>query len=230
MAKKENFVIQEIAVKESVPKQKKSKLSLKLSKKAKLIVSLSAAVLLLVCIACVIIFSSSGETSFSIKTSLKEVFDISEFSTAEYTYNSIAKVKIDPKGDETEKNIKFYVSYEGTVKAGFDFKKIDIIETDAKTIIVIPKIEIHCAEPSNFDFIFVKDKYDNETSSMKEALQVCKEDLKNKAEQNKTLQTTAIESAVETVTALTKPFEKHLEEGKTFEIVYIDDYKPEVTK
>ena len=206
------------------------KKSFSFPKKTKLILSLVASAVVLITVTCIVIFAPSGKTSFSIETSLKEVFDISEFSTVEYTYNSIAKIKIDPKGSDDEKNIKFYVSYKGVVKAGFDFKDIKIEETETKTYIIIPEIELQCADPSGFDFIFTKEKYNNEETTMKEALKGCKEDLVNKAKNNKSLKALAVESAIETVTALTKPFEKHLEEGKSFEIVYVDNYKPEVTK
>ena len=61
-----------------------------------------------------------------------------------------------------------------------------------------------------------------------EAKEACHKDLKEKANVNQTLLDTAIESAVDTVTALTKPFERYLGEEKTFEIVYAGNYVTEV--
>ena len=208
--------------------KKKSPLeSLKsLSKNAK-IALLSGIGALIVAIICIIIFSPSGETTFSIKTSLKEVLESSEMSTSAYTYNSIAKVLIDPGKPADDKNIKYQVAYEGTVKSGFDFKKLEIVETDEGIIIIIPKIEIQSANvETDLEFIFTKEKYDTETTYA-EALKACEDDLENKAKTNKTLQNTAIESAVETLEAITKPFETQLEEGQTIQVVYIDNYKPE---
>ena len=53
-------------------------------------------------------------------SSLEKVLEIDELSTAEYTYNAVAK-----KHSQDGKEIKYYVAYEGKVTAGVDFEKID---------------------------------------------------------------------------------------------------------
>lgn len=198
----------------------------KCSKKTKIIL-IALASIFLVAIIYIIIFSPSGKTSYSVKSSLREVLETSELSTAEYTYNSIAKVKIDAEKPEDEDNIKYLVAYKGTVKSGVDFKKIDIVEKENSVIVVVPKIEIlSVSVDTDLDYIFSKKKYDTE-KTYAEAYNACCEDLEIKAKNNKTLYNTAIESAVETVTAITKPFKQKLDGDTTIQVVYIDNYDSE---
>ena len=209
-------------------KEKQSLLE-KLMKSSKLTkgILIGVAVLVVAGIILAIIFSPSGETTFDIETSLKEVLESSDLSTAEYTYNSIAKVKIDENGDDSEENIKYHISYKGTVKSGFDFSKLDSIKEDNKITIVIPEIEIQSVEiETEMDYIFTNKKYDTE-NTYAEAYTICSDDLELKAKNNKTLRNTAVESAIETITALTKPFESQFEDGMVIEVVYVDDINKE---
>lgn len=196
------------------------------SKKTKMILTLAVS-LLLIGVICLIIFAPSGNTTISVKTSLKEVFESSELSTSEYTYNSIVAVPVDATKPVEEDNLKCQVAYKGTAKYGFDFKKIDIVEKENTLMVIIPKIEIKDIKvDENLDYIFTKKKFDKE-NTYAELINACRKDLEDKTKNNKTLYNTAIESATETVAAIIKPFEKQLEEGKTFNIVYIDDYEKE---
>ena len=197
------------------------------SKKVK--ISLMAVVaLLLVGIICIIIFAPSGKTNISIETSLKEVFETSKLSTAEYTYNSIVAVPIDSSKPAEEENLKCQVAYKGTVKSGFDFKQINIVEKENALYVIVPKISIQSVDvKTDLEYIFIKKKYDTE-NTYAELLNICRDDLEYKAKNNKTFYETAVDSAVETVTAITKPFEKQLEDGMTIQVVYIDNYEKEV--
>ena len=209
-------------------KEKQSLLE-KLMKSSKLTkgILIGVAVLVVAGIILAIIFSPSGETTFDIETSLKEVLESSDLSTAEYTYNSIAKVKIDENGDDSEEYFKYHISYKGTVKSGFDFSKLDSIKEDNKITIVIPEIEIQSVEiETEMDYIFTNKKYDTE-NTYAEAYTICSDDLELKAKNNKTLRNTAVESAIETITALTKPFESQFEDGMVIEVVYVDDINKE---
>ena len=209
-------------------KKKKSLIELlkKSSKKTRILIGIALLILMGI-IASIIIFAPSGETTFSVKTSLKEVLESSEMSTSEYTYNSIVKVPIDASKPTDDNNIKYQVAYKGTVKSGFDFKKIDTVEKDGSLVVIVPKIEIKSVNvDTDLEYIFTKEKYDTE-KTYAEAYNACCVDLGNKAKTNKTLYNTAKESAIETVTAITKPFEKQLEEGKIIKVVYVDDYVPE---
>ncbi len=174
-----------------------------------------------------VIFSPSGETTAQVKTALKEVLESSELSTSQYSYHSIAKVLIDPKNPSDENNVKYQVAYRGTVKCGFDFQQLQTVEKDGSLVVVIPKIQIlSVSVDPDMEYIFSDAKYDTE-STYADAFFACNEDLAQKAKTNRTLFATAIESAVETVSALTKPFESRLEEGKTIKIVYTDDFVTE---
>ena len=196
--------------------------------KNKKIALLAGIAFLIAVIVFIVIFAPSGKTTFSVKTSLKEVLESSELSTSEYTYNSIVKVPIDSSKPTEENNIKYQIAYKGTVKSGFDFKEIDIVEKEDSVIVIIPKITIQSVNVNtDLEYIFTKEKYDTE-KTYAEAYNACCKDLEEKAKANKTLFSTAVDSAIETVTAITKPFEKQLEEGKTFQIVYIDNYTQEV--
>lgn len=184
---------------------------------------LALLLVVLISIIIAIVFSGSGKAQFSVETSLKEVLESSELSTAEYTYNSIVSVKDDKKDTKNdEEEIKYYISYKGTVKAGFDFEKIDVVKNDKKIIVIVPEIEIISVDvDTNLEYIFTNKKYDTE-KTYAEAYNACCDDLESKAKSNKTLHNTAVESAIEAITALTKPFERQLKKGETIEVVYIN--------
>lgn len=148
------------------------------------------------------------------ETSLKNFIDIGELSTVEYIYNSIATVK------NENGNPKYYVSYEGIVKAGFDFNEIKA-ERDSenkKIVIIIPPIKINSVniKDDTLDFIFVKDKYDTETT-FQEAYKASYADLENKAQTNSSIKQTAYENAVDIMRAIVMPLEESLPEGYSFD-------------
>ncbi len=158
------------------------------------------------------------------EASLKEVIEVGELSTIEYSYNSYAPVSTTTKtkkGDEKEE-IRYYVSYEGNVKAGFDFEALTVnCDNETKTItIVIPDIKINSAhvDETSLDYIFVKEKYNTE-NTFQEALKICEKDLAEKANKNTTLTEMAKENAISMMKALLAPWEETLPEG------YLIEYK-----
>ena len=172
---------------------------------------------LLIAILVFALFSPSGDTTFSAETSLKEVLEISDLSTAEYTYNSIVEVKNDK--DDT----KYHVAYKGTVKVGINFENIQFDETEENITIIIPSVEIQdVSVNTDFDYIFTKDKYNNETIYA-EAYNKCIEDLTKKAKNNETLLSTARDSAKDTVEALLRPFKSQLTDGQKFVVVFANE-------
>lgn len=148
------------------------------------------------------------------ETSLKNIIDVGELSTVEYIYNSIATVK-NEKG-----NPKYYVSYEGIVKAGFDFNEITTMrDTENKKIVItIPPIKINSVniKDDTLDFIFVKDKYDTETT-FQEAYKASYADLENKAQTNSSIRQTAYENAVDIMRAIVIPLQSKLPNGYSFD-------------
>lgn len=149
-----------------------------------------------------------------VESSLKEVVEVSKLSTIEYIYNSTATA-YDDKG-----KAKYYVAYDGTVCAGFDLNEIkcEMDEENKKVVIIIPEITINSVaiDDKSFDFIFLKDKYDEETTLQK-AYNLSYEDLEKKAHTNKSVIKMAYESAVDGMKAITMPLESKLPEGYRFD-------------
>lgn len=167
----------------------------------------------LIAVLLMIVFSGSGDVTISVETSLKEMITSSQLRTAEYTYNSIADIK---DGDK----VKYHVSYKGTVSAGVDFEKIEVIREGNTIQIIVPEVQIlEVVVDPELDYIFIKEKYDTETTYA-EATEACKKDLLAKAQSNDTLLKTARESAEDTLKALMKPFESQLKDGESFKIVF----------
>lgn len=87
-----------------------------------------------------VINGEEGHVTTISEASLKKVFEITELSTADYTFNAIAKAY-----GEDETTIRYYVAYEGTVKVGINFSQITFdIDPEEKIItITIPEVEFH---------------------------------------------------------------------------------------
>ena len=182
-------------------------------KKSKKIVVI-AILILISAIILSIIFAKDRKITTVVESSLKEVIETSELSTVEYIYNSTTTIC------DEENNPKYYVAYEGTVKAGFDFNKIttETDEENKKVIIIIPKIKINSVNINDetLDFIFVKDKYNTETT-FQEAYKKSYEDLENKANTNESIKKMAYENAVDNMKAILTPLETTLPDGYTFD-------------
>lgn len=171
----------------------------KLGKGTKLIIS-GVATVIVVAILLVIIFAPVGRTTFDAKTTLQEILEISNLSTVQYTYNGVAEVK-------NEEETKYYVYYEGKVRAGFDISQVEVIQNEDNMIATIPALTIHTVEvdEGSMDYIFLKSKYDTETT-FAEALNACKKDLLEELEDNTTFIETGRDSARDTILALMEPF------------------------
>lgn len=185
--------------------------------KFKKFIFVGIAAALVLCFVLGIALSKEGKVTTIAESSLKETIELGELSTIEYTYNSTLTVYDNDK-NKTE---KYHVAYNGSVKAGFDFKQIKVKNhTERKKIIItIPEIIITSVNvnPNSLDYIFLKDKY-NEENTYQEAYKKCKADLKKKADKNSSLKKLARENAIETVKALLKPYEEQLEEGYSIEV------------
>ena len=148
------------------------------------------------------IFNKRGQTTISSKSELLKVLDVSELSAAEYTYNGIAtKTTKDNK-------VAYYVSYEGTVKAGIDFKDIKYEENpDTKTIIItLPKIQIFdkIVSASNIDIMYLDDKYKTETVHQ-EAFNLSVKHLENSINEDTDFYDKTQENVVSIIKAIIEP-------------------------
>lgn len=161
-----------------------------------------------------LLIPNERKVTTEVETSLKEIVEASKISTLEYIYNSTV-TSYDEKG-----KAKYHVAYDGTVCAGFDLNKIkcEIDRENKKVVIIIPEITISSVaiDDKSFDFIFMKKKYDDETT-LQEIYNLSYEDLENKARTNKTVMKMAYESAVDGMKAITMPLESKLPNGYTFD-------------
>ena len=155
------------------------------------------------------IIGEEGTVTTISKASLEKVFEISELSTVDYSYNAVARAY-----EEDGVTPKYYVAYEGTVTAGIDFSKIMIdIDEDTKIItITLPESEIQntMVDFGSMDYIFENKKYETETVSQ-EAYELCKTDLARRAAKENDLMTLAKENAVTAVEALVDPWVQQID-------------------
>lgn len=150
------------------------------------------------------------------EASIKSVLNIEELSTAEYIYNAIAKAY-----GEDGTTVRYYVAYEGTIKAGFHFGGIGIsIDKEANVVTLsIPEVTIQetTVDPGSLDYIFVDKKSETETIH-KEAFELCQADLEEHADITEIL-SLARQSAKDTVYALVTPWIKQLDDRYSVEII-----------
>lgn len=152
------------------------------------------------------------------ESELRDVLGISELYTVSYTYNSIVTVydEDNKAKNDDEKNVCYYVSYEGTVKAGIDFNDIDIKIDDNNKVITftLPQEEIKetTVNVGALDYIFTDDKYNTETVTQ-EAYQKCCDDLKEKAETESKIKNAAKENTKAAVEALITPWVQQTNEN-----------------
>lgn len=139
-----------------------------------------------------------GKSEMNIITSstLMEVVDIAELSTAKFYYNGIAEVK---DGDK----VKCYVRYDSEVTAGIEMKDITYdIDYDNKIIKPkLPKVRI-------IDNTLVGKQYilpENSDVDMVEIRKICKADSKKESEEASELFAVAEENLKYVVEGLLQP-------------------------
>ena len=173
------------------------------------------------CIALFLFFGSAREKQkqpevITVAT-LEKIINVSELSTFTAVYNGIAKVN----NEQNPEKVDYYVSYEARVKAGFDLDKIKItVDNEAKTInIKIPGIYItdSTVDIGSLDFIFINDKANASTVS-EQAFKACEADVKAESKQQKAIYELARQSAINILTALTKPIVEQLDAEYTLTI------------
>ncbi len=196
-------------------RKKKGLITSVLNSKRNIIIVATSVVVLAILLS--LILSGPGKLTTFSESSLKESFTIDELSTVEFIYNSIAEVKT----TENKKDVvKYHVAYNGTVKAGFNFKDIKVSKDNKnkKYIVEIPEMKINSTNvKSDIEFIFTKNKYETETVYA-EAYSACIKDLELKAKDNTTLLEMAKTNAISTIKALVKPWEENLPEGYSIEV------------
>ena len=145
-----------------------------------------------------------------------QVLDVSDFSTLEFRYGSVAQA-LDDKG-----KVKYYVSYNGTVQIGINFEKIakSVSVDNTNKIVTLtlpqPSVQSPIVNVDTLEYIFVKEKY-NKPGLTDEALKVCQQDLSNEIQNNKEIFDIAKENAKSAITQLLDPWLKQL--GDEYELV-----------
>ncbi len=163
-----------------------------------------------------VIIGTEGKVTTISKADIEKVFEISELSTADYTYNAIARAYA-----EDGTSIRYYVAYEGTIKAGIDFSEVEIaIEEESKVItITLPKVELKekTVNPGTLEYIF-KDKGSETETVHQEAFRLCEQDLAERAKKEGELLRLARENAVAVVNALVTPWIEQIDQDYQIEI------------
>lgn len=156
-----------------------------------------------------------GEVTTVTTSSLEKILEISELSTVEYTYNAVTKHCLE------DGTIVYYVAYDGQVKAGIDFEKIEISVDEAakKITVILPEVRIQgCrVDVGTLDFIFMKKEY-NIASVSADAYKLCQADLEKKAAAEPKLLELARENAIQAVEALIEPWVQQVDAGYTLEV------------
>jgi len=159
-----------------------------------------------------------GTVSTITESKLERILEISQLNTVEYTYNAVATIY-----NEDYTYIKYYVAYDGTVKAGIDFSKVDVsVDETTKTIFInLPDVEIMdvLVDAGSMEYIFPDEFMESETIA-EEAYRLCNENLRMKAENEEKMYTMARKNAETAVSGLIKPWVKQVDEGYQIKIVW----------
>ena len=149
---------------------------------------------------------------------LEKIVNTSSLSTYEAVYNGIAEVRNEKKNDKVD----YYVSYEATVKVGFDFSKIRYeLNTQEKHLTVyIPKVSITSTnvDIASMDFIFMNEKANKETVSQA-AYKACEQDVEHESKTQNAIFNLGQQNANNYVKALVTPFVKQFDSAYTVDYV-----------
>lgn len=182
------------------------------------------AAIIIVSIIAIFSLSQKNKATITTRSTLEKVMEISDLSTIEYTYNAIVtKFKDDTVEDMKDKkdksNVEYYVSYEGKVNAGIDFKDISVSIVDKTISIKLPEAKINNTDVvyESMEYIYV-DKPQENTSISQEAYKLCQNDLSIRAANEKDMLDNAKDNAKSAVEALLKPWIESISDTYKVEI------------
>jgi hypothetical protein len=157
-----------------------------------------------------------GEVATVTESMLEETVRKGSLYTAEYPYNGYTAVY-----DEDGETVKYYVAYEGTVKAGFDVRKIEVfLDEESNTIYIrLPEAAVTGPQvnPGTMEYIFEDEKYNTETVAQ-EAYRAACEDLAERARVDTDIRANAEESAKAAEKALVEPWVNQMERGTEYTV------------
>ncbi len=161
------------------------------------------------------IIGKEGEVRTITESDLKDIVMQSKLYTIDYPYNGY----VDVRDDEGE--VKYYVAYKGSVKAGIDVNEIEYSIDEENSVIKITLPEVTIEEPvveaGSMDFIFIDDD-ENTEDVAQEAYKCSIADIKNQVKNDNKLVEEANKSAEATERALIEPWIDQYDE-KNYEIV-----------
>ncbi|MBE5923349.1 MAG: DUF4230 domain-containing protein [Lachnospiraceae bacterium] len=165
------------------------------------------------------VIGEEGKVTTNIDARLEEVVRSGRLYTAEYPYNGYVAVTDD------EGAAKYYVAYEGTVKAGIDnIQDIKLkVDKDSKTITIrLPEVKVYPPEVNagTLEYIFVDEKYNTETVAS-EAFEKASEDIRTKVENDNEFKMAATETVKTAEKAIIKPWLNLVEEGETYTVIIL---------
>lgn len=157
-------------------------------------------ILLIIIFAKKISIFDKDEVKIITSSILTDAIDISELSTAQFTYNGIAEIY----KDEEQSKIKCYVRYNATVKAGIDMNSVMFdIDNDKKTIKpILPEINIASNTVDEKLLSFMPEDVDVD---LKEALVACQNDALSESKESSKLLDSAEDNLKSIIEALIFP-------------------------
>lgn len=160
-----------------------------------------------------------GKVTTVTESVLEKSVKRSNMYTAEYPYNGYTTVY-----DDDQETVKYYVAYEGTVKAGIDVSKIKVFLDEATGTIIIQLPEVIVAEPwvnpGTMEYIFENEKYNTETVAQ-EAYKAALADLSERIAADARLAEMASENAKISARALIEPWVNQMGGGEQYSVTVL---------
>ena len=151
-----------------------------------------------------ILHSNSGKkiTGKDVVTNSKltEAVNISQLSTADFTYNGVAE----KYQDDNSGKVLCHIAYEASVKVGVDMNdiKFSVDDKKKKVNVYLPEIKINIVDVKTDGLSFMPENPDIE---LPEIMKICNDDAKKEANKSRELYNTAEENLKISIQALLKP-------------------------
>lgn len=164
-------------------------------------------IILIVVVAAAVVTLAGNVLNPSTKTvvtsvALEEAVEISQLSTAEFTYNGIAEY-VDSDDPENE-NKMVHIAYESTVKVGIDMGEItfEVDDEEGTVTVILPEISVTSVTLDESELSYMPE---NPELEMNVILALCREDAENEANSSEELYEVAEENLQSVIEALVKP-------------------------
>ena len=145
-------------------------------------------------------FGEINKTQIMTSATLEKAIDVSDLSTAQFTYNGIAEIY----KDITHQKVKCYIRYNAKVKAGINMENVTFeIDNENMTVKpILPKVKITSNIVDEKSLSFIPESTSIELS---EALTACQEDAEKEAQESDELLSSAQENLESIIEALLYP-------------------------